>query len=356
MKTADLGDIRLNWTESGDPAGAPVVLLHALGADLGMWDRLMAELPSGYRWIRLDMRGHGGSDVVSGPGSMGALVRDVERFMDHLDLRDAVLVGCSIGGLITQGLAVKRLDLVRGMVLAATATRIGMASHWHDRAALVRDKGMEAIVAMMSERWFSRPRQDCAEARTARQVLLSTSVQGYAAGCEAIAGTDFYATTARLTLPTLVIAGSDDRATPPDLVRDLADLVSGADFALLRGAGHLAALDQPQAFAALLEGFLARTGHGYMIPAMRGMMAVPVVQPHHHHEHGADCCGGHDDGTQGCCTPGSAAAQGDSCCGHDHGDDHDHHGHDGCCSGTKATAAAAGPASVGHGCGCGHRH
>ena len=75
-------------------------------------------MPEGLRIIRYDMRGHGRSAVPAPPYSMGALVRDTEALLDHLGVRDSVFVGLSIGGMVAQGLAVKRLDLVRGLVLA----------------------------------------------------------------------------------------------------------------------------------------------------------------------------------------------------------------------------------------------
>ena len=125
MQMADLGDIRLHYQLSGDPEGPPLVLIHALGTDLRIWDRLVPLLPRGLRVLRYSLRGHGLSDAPDGAYSMGALVRDAERLMDHLGLKDAMVVGLSIGGLVAQGLAVKRLDLVRALVLSNTAAKIG---------------------------------------------------------------------------------------------------------------------------------------------------------------------------------------------------------------------------------------
>jgi 3-oxoadipate enol-lactonase len=88
-----------------------------------------------------------------------------------------------------------------------------------------------------------------------------TPAAGYAGCSAAIAGTDFYTPTAALRLPALVIGGSEDGSTPPDLVRELADLIPGARFELIRGAGHLPCVERPEAFAALLNGFLKDIGH-----------------------------------------------------------------------------------------------
>jgi 3-oxoadipate enol-lactonase len=125
-----LDDLRLNYREQGNPKGSAVVFSHALGTDLGLWDKVLPLLPQSLRLICLDMRGHGLSDTPPPPYTMGALIRDAERMMDHLRVKDAVFVGLSIGGMIGQGLAVKRLDLIRALVLSNTATKIGTAATW----------------------------------------------------------------------------------------------------------------------------------------------------------------------------------------------------------------------------------
>ena len=135
----DLDDLRLNAELSGPEDAPPVVFIHALGTNLAIWDAVLARLPP-LRILRYDLRGHGASDVPAPPYSMGALIRDAERLMDHFALRDAVVLGLSIGGLVAQGLAVKRLDLVRGLVLSNTAARIGTEAIWESRIKAVRGR------------------------------------------------------------------------------------------------------------------------------------------------------------------------------------------------------------------------
>lgn len=254
-----LPDLRLHYRDEGH--GAPLVLSHALGLDLTMWDDLVARLPAGLRVIRYDHRGHGQSDCPAPPYAMGAMIRDAERLLDHLGVKDCVFVGLSLGGLVAQGLAVKRLDLVRGMVLSNTAARIGIESQWEARAEAVAQGGLEAIADATMERWFSRRFRAEGRHLPWRARLLEANPQGYCGTCAAIGGTDFYTPTAGLTLPTLAIAGTEDGSTPPDLVRETAELILGSEFQLLRGAGHLPPIDAPDAFAAALIGFLTRIGH-----------------------------------------------------------------------------------------------
>ena len=102
MKIATLDGIRLHYREDGDPDGQPVVFANSLGTDLRLWDEVLPHLPKGLRQIRYDKRGHGLSEAPAAPYAMGQLVHDVEMLLDHLQVRDAVFVGLSIGGMIAQ--------------------------------------------------------------------------------------------------------------------------------------------------------------------------------------------------------------------------------------------------------------
>jgi 3-oxoadipate enol-lactonase len=261
MNMLDLGDVQLHYRIDGTPDGAPVVFANSLGTDLRLWDKVMPLLPQNLRYIRYDKRGHGLSSVPEAPYSMGALVRDAERLLDHLEVRDCVFVGLSIGGMIAQGLAVKRLDQVRALVLSNTAAKIGMPSMWQERIDAVTRDGIETLADPVMERWFSRDFRATPELTLWRNMLVRQPAEGYAGCCAAIAGTDFYTPTSGLRLPALGIAGSEDGATPPDLVRETIGLIPGSRFELMRRAGHLPCVEQPEAYADILTRFLRETGH-----------------------------------------------------------------------------------------------
>ena len=256
-----LDDIRLNAEVSGPVGGPAVVLLHALGTNLSIWDEVVELLPAGCRVLRFDQRGHGLSDVPEPPYAMGALIRDAERLMVHFGMRDAVVVGLSLGGLVAQGLAVKRLDLVRGIVLSNTATKIGSAAMWGDRVASVQAHGLKAYAPGAMERMFGRKWREVTGMPRVRAILEGMDARGWVGCASAIAGTDFYTPTAGLTLPTLAIAGALDGTTPPDLVRETADLILGSRFHLIRGAGHLPMVEKPVEYAGVLAEFLRSIGH-----------------------------------------------------------------------------------------------
>lgn len=262
MQIARLDDIRLHYRIDGDPDGAPVVFANSLGTDLRLWDKLIARLPqAGLKYVRYDKRGHGLSDCPLPPYGMGTLVRDLEQLMDHLALQNAVVVGLSIGGMIAQGLAAKRLDLVRALVLSNTAARIATREMWADRIAQIEQGGIEALADAVMARWFSPDFRQTEELVAWRNMLTRTPAEGYIGCAHAIAGTDFYTTTAALRLPTLGIAGSEDGSTPPDLVRETVDLVPGSRFQLIRKAGHLPCVEAPDTYAAALTGFIAAQAH-----------------------------------------------------------------------------------------------
>jgi 3-oxoadipate enol-lactonase len=261
MDVLRFDDVALHVQVSGPEDGPPVVFANSLGTDLRLWDGVVAALPPGLRVIRYDKRGHGLSSCPAAPYAMGALVRDAERVMDALEVRDAAYVGLSIGGLIAQGLAAKRLDLVRAVVLSNTGAKIGTRAMWDERIAQVRVGGLVSMSDAIMERWFSQAFRESDAVIPWRRMVETCPEDGYAGCSAAIAGTDFYTTTAALRLPALVIAGDRDGATPPDLVRELADLIPGARFELMRGVGHLPCVERPDDYAALLVQFLGEIGH-----------------------------------------------------------------------------------------------
>ncbi|MBS1303961.1 3-oxoadipate enol-lactonase [Loktanella sp. SALINAS62] len=243
-----------------DASAPTIVFANSLGTDLHLWDPIMDLLPKGPRYIRWDKRGHGQSDVPPAPYSMGALISDAEAICDALSVRDCVFVGLSVGGMIAQGLAVKRLDVVRALVLSNTGAKLGTPKLWNDRIAAVRAQGMAALADGIMQRWFAPAFCNSPAVAPWRQMLLDQNPEGYAGVCAAISGTDFMTPTSGLRLPTLGIAGSDDGSTPADLVRETVGLIPGSDFHVIRRAGHLPCVEQPADYARLLTDFLTRTG------------------------------------------------------------------------------------------------
>ncbi len=241
--------------------GAPVVLSHALGLDLHMWDDLAAALAPSHEVLRYDQRGHGGSAVPAGPYSMDDLVDDAARVIREWGRGPVVWVGLSMGGMVGQGLAIRHADLLRGLVLANTASQYPDAGKaaWAQRIAAVKAGGLAAIADMVMERYFHagfRAAHPQAIA-TARQTLLRTQAAGYLAACHAVAGVNWLDRLPQIGCPTLILAGSLDVGAPVAMSEAMAQRIPGSRLVVFDEASHLSVAEQPALFTQAVRDFLA---------------------------------------------------------------------------------------------------
>jgi 3-oxoadipate enol-lactonase len=244
---------------------APVVLSHALGLDLHMWDELAAQLAAQrHPVLRYDHRGHGGSAVPMGPYTMDDLVDDAARLIREWGRGPVVWVGLSMGGMVGQGLGVRYPELVKGLVLANTGARYPEASQaqWAQRIASVEANGLEAIADMVMERYFSAGFRATRPDSVAgfRRRVLRTDATGYVACCHAIAAVDWLDRLAQVRCPTLVIAGAQDVGAPVAMSKAIAERIPGAELVVFDDASHLSVAEQPALFAQALQRLLARVG------------------------------------------------------------------------------------------------
>ena len=253
--------INIHYKLEGPENGPTIVFSNSLGTDMRIWDEVISYLPKNLKILRYDKRGHGLSDCTNSPYSMGTLVKDIEALMDTLKLKNSLFIGLSIGGMIAQGLAVKRLDLVRAIVLSNTAARIGNREIWEDRINKVKSSGMKALTEETMKRWFSDDFLKNKEIDKWKNMFERQPLEGYIGCAHAISGTDFYTPTSSLRLPTIAIAGSEDGSTPPDLVRETSNLIPESKFNLIKGAGHIPCIEAPIKYANILSGFLKELGH-----------------------------------------------------------------------------------------------
>lgn len=251
--TRDFGTLHVQL--DGPDDGPVVVYANSLGTDLRLWGRVLPLLPQGLRHIRYDKRGHGLSGIGGG-ARIDDHADDAIAVIEAFAHRPVVFVGLSIGGLIGQVVAHRRPDLVRALVLSNTAARLGTAESWQTRINAVNDGGLDSIADAVMERWFAAPFRASPELALWRAMLARTPAPGYTAACAALAGADQTAATATLRLPTLVIAGAEDGASPSALVKATADLIPDAAFHEIPGAGHLPCVEAPAAWAALVAPFL----------------------------------------------------------------------------------------------------
>jgi 3-oxoadipate enol-lactonase len=242
------------------PADAPVLVLsNSLATDFGLWSTNLPAWTSTFRVLRYDQRGHGGSEVTPGPYTLELLGRDVLELLDAVGVERASFCGLSLGGATGMWLAVNAPNRIERLVLACTSPRFGEPEQWLDRARIVRSEGLEAISDAVLGRWFTPRfhREQEAIVSRYRAGLVGTSAEGYAACCEALAAWDFRDEVAEIAAPTLVIAGAEDPAAPPDQAALLAGAIEGSRLVVLEGAAHIANVEQPEAFSAAVSEHLA---------------------------------------------------------------------------------------------------
>jgi 3-oxoadipate enol-lactonase len=237
------------------PAGAPVVVLsNSLGTTLAMWQPQMAALSEQLAVLRYDHPGHGAGRGAPAARTVEELARGVLATLDERGLERVSFCGLSLGGAVGMWLAAHAPERIDRLVLACTSARFGVPASWLERAATVRGEGMEAVADRILGFWFTPAtlRDRPGLVREYRAMMVSADPEGYACCCEALAAWDPGAELGAITAPTLVLAGSEDPATPPAQAEAIRDAIPGARLHVLPGAGHLANLEQPDAFGRLL--------------------------------------------------------------------------------------------------------
>jgi 3-oxoadipate enol-lactonase len=229
------------------PETAPVLMLsNSLGTALDMWDDQMPALAEHFRVVRYDLRGHGRSPAPPGPYSIEELAGDALELLGRLGLERVRFCGASLGGMTGMWIAINSPDRIDRLVLCCTSAHIPPRERWLDRAATVREQGMDAVAEASVERWFTpalRRRQPETVERFER-ALGEIDPEGYAGCCEAIAEIDLRSELPKISAPTLVITGEDDLSTPPDHGRLIAEQVEHGDCLLLSPARHLANVER----------------------------------------------------------------------------------------------------------------
>ncbi len=245
---------RLNVVREGE--GPIVVLSHALGCNLHMWDGVAALLARAHTVVRYDHRNHGGSEVVPGAMSIEMLAEDAAELIGREAAGEPVhFVGLSMGGMTAQALAVRHPELLRTVVIANSAAHYPDQAPWRARAETVAAKGVEAVAGGAVLRWLTPGYVTTAEGKAAatalHDTLVRTDAQGYIQSCNAVAAIDFRESNRRIAVPTLVIGGTADEATPLAMSEAIVAAIPGARLAMI-DAAHLSAVERPVEFTQLL--------------------------------------------------------------------------------------------------------
>jgi 3-oxoadipate enol-lactonase len=237
-----------------------LVFANSLGTDFRIWNNVAARLEGRYRLLLYDKRGHGLSEATPAPYAMVDHVHDLAALLDHHGVERVCVAGISVGGLIAQGLAALRPDLVEALVLCDTAHKIGTEESWNARIEAVRKNGIETIADGILKLWFTAAYRTPENPDFAgyRSMLTRSPVEGYIGTCAALRDADLTESTRALKMPVLCLVGDQDGSTPPDLVRSTAALIAGAEFHIVADAGHMTCIEQPDAVANLITAFVGR--------------------------------------------------------------------------------------------------
>jgi 3-oxoadipate enol-lactonase / 4-carboxymuconolactone decarboxylase len=258
MSFISANQITLHYLSEGGTAGTPLVFINSLGTNLHLWDALLPHLPVLFRRVRYDQRGHGLSDAPPAPYTLQDHTRDLAALLDQLEIEAGILVGISVGGLIAMDYALQYPDRVRALVLCDTAPRIGTPEGWDERIRAVRQGGLFPMAGDLLERWFTPGFADRHPAvwQGFTRMLLQTPMQGYTGTCAALRDADLRDLVSGITAPSLLLCGTLDPTTPPDLMRALAETLPEAHFQGIDSAAHLPCVEQPEAVAAAIRQFL----------------------------------------------------------------------------------------------------
>jgi 3-oxoadipate enol-lactonase len=257
MPMIDADGCPINVEIQGSDSAPVLMLSNSLGTNLHMWDDQMAEWSRHFRVVRYDRRGHGKSGVPKGPYSMERFGRDVLAVADTLKIKKFNWCGLSMGGMVGQWLGANAPGRIEKLILSNTNYNYADKGPWNDRIKFVREKGLAELVEPNMERWFTKGFRERAPQTIARirEIFLQTDPAGYIACCEAIRDMDFTASNPRITVPTLVIVGLQDPATPPAAGEAIAKQIKGAKLAAL-DAAHIANMEQPKLYTATVLDFL----------------------------------------------------------------------------------------------------
>jgi 3-oxoadipate enol-lactonase len=259
MSVIDADGTPINVEIEGKENAPALMFSNSLGTNLHMWDEQAKALSKHFRVIRYDQRGHGKSGAPEGPYSIERLGRDVLAVLNTLGIQRTHFCGLSMGGMTAMWLARHAPERFDKLVLSNTAAKSQIPDSWNTRIRTVLAKGIGAIADTVLGIWFTKDFLQRSPQIVAgmREMMVSNNPKGYCGCCAAIRDMDQRWAISSTTLPTLIIAGKQDNATPLSASEFIAARISGSKF-ISMDAGHIANIEQTAAYTAALEKFLLK--------------------------------------------------------------------------------------------------
>ena len=250
----------INIIRTGPRGATSVILLHAVGIDLTLWTDQIAALRHEFDVIAFDFPGHGLSQPLNGEPTFAKFTDQLLQLIETLSSGPVHLVGISFGGMIAQMAAIKRPDLIRSLSLLGTTCAFPDAVRGilRERAQFVRKEGIIALAPISLARWFAKDfttdRPDVID--RIKKILHRQDAEFHAGMWDMISTLDTQGQLMELSLPAIVIVGSEDTSTPIGAAQLLADALHTGLLHVVPDTSHLLNLEAPEIINGLLLDFL----------------------------------------------------------------------------------------------------
>lgn len=252
--------IRMSYEWSGKKDGPVVLLSHSLGSSLVMWELQRHALEPHFRVLSYNTRGHGGSEATPGGYTMALLEEDVLSLLDALGIDQVHWVGLSMGGMIGQCVALRSPQRLRSLALCDTAAATSEDAQplWQERIDTARRRGMSGLLQATLERWFTPSflEQNPRALTRIREQFLATPIEGFIGCSEAIRRLNILDRLGEIELPTLIMVGELDPATPVAASQAMQEKIRNSRLVILPSAAHFSNVEQAERFNAALLTFL----------------------------------------------------------------------------------------------------
>jgi 3-oxoadipate enol-lactonase len=263
MPQVDVNGIKVTYQVDGKEGAPYVTFVTGIANDFTMWDAQVAELGKSFRILRYDLRGHGDTQATEGDYSLDLLVNDLLGLLNELNIQKTHLVGLGLGGALVQAFAIAQSHRVNALVPCCCRARMvpDFAALWHKLREAVAKDGVEVIVEPTAQRWFSDEFKAAhpEELQKIRNMIRGTTTLGYLGVTAAFLGLNIEDKLPQIKAPTLYVSGAEDKiGGPPELMAALARKVPGAQHRSIDKAAHIANIQNPARFNAVVGDFLRR--------------------------------------------------------------------------------------------------
>ena len=259
--TITANGISINYRFDGPEDGPVVMFSNSLISNYSMWDdQLQAIIDAGYRMLRYDQRGHGGTDAPDISYSIEMFAEDVIGLLDALKIQQVHFVGLSMGGFVAQLLAANYPDRILSVALCDTACVMPPVELWNDRIAQAQSGGTQALADATLGRWFTAPfhQSNSAEINRVRDMINASNVTGYIGCARAIRDMSQCDVLGRIKKPCVVVVGESDPACPVTSAEVLHQGIEGSELVIIKQAAHLPNIEKRDEFNSILLEFLSK--------------------------------------------------------------------------------------------------